>query len=506
MSNGDLQEQLIAHSVTKDELEKFKPQDGVVRMMIGAWSGQGHSTIMQMLPDLPPYWSFFRDDILVKTVTVESHWAQSVGLANMTFCTKSWDLDGEVPLLQLERNRKRIRGVDYIGSVSRGFTDYCLRDNGWWMEVIRPTNNPTGVIGLQYLSSARCMPTGYPDIPCVYWDRLGHPHEMRDYQVMRFVDMPDGANPLGVGMCAARRAYNDIRTYAAAARYRLEKMTGNRPLAVHFLTGISPQQVKGPLQDSAQQKEAENIIAFGGIILVPFIQRGDISHVEIPISALPDNFSNKEEVQMTSISYGNALPLITYLDVMPMTGQRAGSGAQSQVIDDSKANKEAILRQITLAFNDQEKWKILTKGITYSFIKNDLADKKRESDIINVFATAAAHLVKDCGFSQLLILKWLVDNDVLPPDDNPQEAFGQLDSTSNESGADTKQPYAGIVNEKPQVSGDPTTALNTKTKGTLSDTQIDALGNALRMAYRSNHQVTPEHIRELVDTYLTKEV
>lgn len=507
MPDTTLSDQLIANSVTKDELSLLKPQDGMVRVMIGAWSGMGTSTIMQLLPDLPQFWSQQRDNILVSTVRVESHWAQAVGLAVSTFLTRSWDVDGEKPLLQLERARKRIRGIDYIGSFSQMITDFILRDAGAFIEVIRPTSSPTGVIGLNYLNAARCMPTGYPPIPVVYWDRLGHPHELRDYQVMRFTDMIDGQSPLGIGMCAASRAYNDIRLYAAEARYRLEKVTGNRPLAVHFLTGLSPQQVKGPLQDSAQQKEADNIIAFGGVVLVPFIQRGDISHVEIPISALPDNFSNKEEVQMTSVSYGNALPLITYLDVMPMTGQRAGSGAQSQVIDDSKSNKEAILRDITLKINDQELWKIMPEGVTFSFVKNDLADKKREADIINIFATAAAHLIKDCGLDQGLILKWLVDNDVLPPDDNPAEAFGQLDSSSNASTNNvSRQPYAGLANEKPAVSGDATTALSTKptltkVKGQLSDAQLSALGNELRTIYRSQHEVAPERIRELVDAY-----
>src|SRR5512143_125795 len=85
--NGDLQAELIRHSVTRDEIAVQKPEGGIVRVMIGAWNA-GTSTIMQSLPDLPPFWTFLRDRILVSTVTVESRWAQAVGIAVMKTVTR----------------------------------------------------------------------------------------------------------------------------------------------------------------------------------------------------------------------------------------------------------------------------------------------------------------------------------------------------------------------------------------------------------------------------------
>lgn len=493
MTNGNLSDELIAHSVTRDEEQMFKPHDGsTVRVMIGSWTGNGTSTIMQQLPDLPQLWSHRRDDILMSTVRLESRWSQAVGLAIMKAVSKEWDVRGKVSPLRLEKARNRIRGVNYIGEFSQGMADYLLRDNGWWMEIVRPTSQPTGVIGLKYLPSNRCMPTGYEKIPMVYWDRLGHPHEMQDYQVMRFVDMPDGLNPLGVGMCSASRAYNDIRNYAAVARYRLEKITGNRPLAVHFLTGLSPQQVKGPLQDSAQQKEADNIIAFGGVVLVPFIQRGDISHVEIPISSLPDGFSNKEEIQSTAIAYADALPFVTYLDLMPMTGQRAGSGAQSQVVDDQSANKEPLLREQELKYNDAEVFKLMPEGVTFFYIRNDMSEREREAKIALAFTTAAGKLVTDCQLEPQAALQWLSDNNILSNNTPPSGEYatlGDVEAVETEG-----QPF-------PIAATPPAPMLPAANKVATKE-QLDGLANELRTIIRSNHDIPNERISEVLTEHL----
>lgn len=360
------------------------------------------------------------------------------------------------------------------------------------MEIVRPTSQPTGVIGLKYLPSNRCMPTGFSEIPMVYWDRLGHPHEMRDYQVMRFVDMPDGLNPQGVGMCAASRAYNDIRNYAAVARFRLEKITGNRPLSVHFVTGVSPQQVKGPLEDMAQAKAAENIIAFGGVLIVPFIQRGDIKDVEIPISSLPDGFSNKEEIQSTAIAYADALQFVTYLDLMPMTGQRAGSGAQSQVVDDQSANKESLIRDMELKFNDSDLYKIMPEGVTFFYIRNDMADREREAKIALAFSQAAGELVSKCQLEPQAALQWLSDNNILH---NNTPSSGEYATLADVEAVETEgKPF-------PIAAAPPPPMLPSPNKVATKE-QLDGLANELRTIYRSNHEVPPERIQALVESYL----
>lgn len=506
--NGELQEELIRHSVTREELAAQKPDNGIVRVMIGAWSG-GTSTVMQSLPDLPPFWTFMRDRILVSTVTVESRWAQAVGIAVMKTVTRDWDVAGEVPLTRLQKARSRIKTLLSPRQRSALVTDYLLRDNGAWAEIVRPTSQPTGVIGLNFLTSSRCMPTGDPDIPCVYWDRLGKPHEMRDYQIMRFVDMPDGANPFGIGFCAARRAYNDIRQTAAVQRFRLEKITGNTPQSIYFITGVTDKHLKGVLLDHRQKQEAENIVAYGGVIIAPLIQREGITSVEIPIASLPDGFDLKTEIQMMSTAYANALPGVTYLDLMPMTGQRAGSSAQSQVVDDQSAQKQTHITAFEESFNEDDLYKIMPEGVTFYFKGNDLVDKERMAKVTLVFSQAAALLVEKCQISPQVVAAWLIQNEVFPPNKNPSE-YNVLEAGEN-IGSERNDPEGMIAKTPPtpKAIASPNAPAATKTKEL--DNQLDLLAVKLKeyIPHDEEDEVkTEDVVRLMVESFFagTKQV
>lgn len=498
MSNGNLQEELIAHSVTRDELAMQRPHDGIVRMLIGAYSG-GTSTVMQQLPDLPAYWTHMRDRILVSTVTVESRWAQAVGIACMKTVTRDWDVSGEVPSTRLQKARSRIQSLLSPAQRSALVTDYFLRDNGAWAEIVRPTSQPTGVIGLNYLNSSRCMPTGDPNIPCIYWDRLGKPHEMKDYQVMRFVDMPDGANPFGTGLCAARRAYNDIRQTAAVQRFRLEKITGNNPQSIYFLTGVTDKQLKGVLLDHRQKQEAENIIAYGGVIIAPLIQREGITMVEIPIASLPDGFDLKTEIQMMSTAYANALPGITYLDLMPMTGQRAGSSAQSQVVDDQSAGKNTHITAFDEAFNENDLYKIMPEGVTFFFKGNDMADKERMAKIVLAFSQAAALLVSQCQIAPQIVAQWLIQNEVFPPNKNAED-YNTLESGESSSDAGNVQGMIVKPPVQPVASAQPTpTAVKTKEVDPSIDFALQTLADTLKLMVANNNRIGEKQIAQSVE-------
>lgn len=490
--NGVLEHELLQHSVTRAEKEAQHPEGGVVKFYIGAYSG-GMSTQITTLPELPPFWSFVRDRILVSTVTAESRWAQAIGIAVMKTVTREWDVSGEVPATRLDKARRRVKSLLAPSQRSPLVTDYLLRDNGAWAEIIRPTSQPTGVLGLGYLDSGRCMPTGDPNIPVVYWDRLGHPHEMRDYQVMRFVDMPDGSNPFRTGMCAARRAYNDIRQTAATQRFRLEKIQGNNPKSIYFVSGVSPKQVKDLKLDHQQNQEANNIVAFGGVLISAFIQREGIEVKEIPIAALPDGFDYKTEMQGTALAYANAIPGITYLDLMPMTGQRAGSSAQSQVVDDQSIMKDTFAANLTDALNEDDLWKIMPEQVRWYMKGNDLADRKRMADITVAFANAAGVLVSKCGFEPQVIQDWLIDNEILNPD-NSSEQFSVL-SANEPVGQVQSKPLKKL--SPPAPAGAAPTPATTGTKE-AQDAVLQTLADTLK-ALATRESIGAKQVAQIVE-------
>lgn len=440
---------ILRDSVTRAEVEYTKPNKGFIKMLVGFSQG-GMSLVMRNLPDLDTYWSHQRDFILASTVQ-ESHWAQAVGIAIMKLTARNWDIDGNVPFIRKERARTIIKGFDYNGNLAKGFSDYITRDNGWYIEIVR-THTAAGsrVVGLNYLASSRCWPTGDPEIPVIYWDRLGQWYQLKAHQVIRLVDAPDGNAPLGPGMCAARRAYNDIREMAAFKRYRLEKATGARPLSIYFVTGVTNQQINEALMDAREKREAEGIVAYGGAAIVPFIQREGINMVEIPLSSLPDQFDYEKEDRATSAAYARALPLVTMIDLQAMPGNsRVGTASQSQIADDAAINKEAVLDDFTRKINDQEIWHPLPTGTFFHFSKNDLADRKREADIATARVNAAAVAVGQIGLNNEKAIQWLVDNDVFPDSWMPKATLDQGTLSDFENVSDSGGAMSDIVGPPP---------------------------------------------------------
>jgi hypothetical protein len=127
--------------------------------------------------------------------------------------------------------------MDWTTFLYQHLRDFLTTDNGAFIEIVRATRAAgSRIIGLMHLDSLRCQRTGDPDIPVIYTDRKGREHEMKYHQVMLFADMPDpGATYFGVGYCAASRAYKSIYRMSAIERYGSEKVSGRRPLAIHFV-------------------------------------------------------------------------------------------------------------------------------------------------------------------------------------------------------------------------------------------------------------------------------
>lgn len=102
--------------------------------------------------------------------------------------------------------------------------DYLRFDGGAYAEIIAPGNPlkaPTGAVtGIAHLDSYRCLPTGDPEYPVVYYSRKGKLHVLHYTRVLHFIDLPDGdqENP-GYGLCALSRAIAVVQRQLYMNRY-----------------------------------------------------------------------------------------------------------------------------------------------------------------------------------------------------------------------------------------------------------------------------------------------
>lgn len=89
--------------------------------------------------------------------------------------------------------------------------DYLRFDGGAYAEIIAPGNPlkaPTGAVtGIAHLDSYRCVPTGDPEYPVVYYSRKGKMHILHHTRLLHLIDMPDGdQDHPGYGLCSLSRA------------------------------------------------------------------------------------------------------------------------------------------------------------------------------------------------------------------------------------------------------------------------------------------------------------
>lgn len=375
-----------------------------------------------------PAW-YERDFVLRHTVHHEPLWATAV----QTFITKqasqTWDIGGDKPTLK-ERARSLLNrcggGVGLRRMLQFGLRDYATTDNGMFIEIERASRSRgSRIVGLHHLDSLRCWRTGDSEIPVIYRDKQGREHEMRWYQVAMLSANPDPSETYyGSGMCAAAQVYGTIRKLAAMERYLEEKVSGRRPLAIDFVGGVHATQLESILAtaDADQQAKKQTDTPYGsapiqesavymGSVIAPSISKDGVSHVRINLAELPDRFNRMEEWQIATYVYANALGL-DFQDLAPLSGGSLGSGQQSETLDEKATGRLGALWAADFAA--LVNWQILPDDVPFTFVTNDLRDRKLKADVHKVYADVATVLT---GGTPMLVpeqgLQWLADNDVL---------------------------------------------------------------------------------------------
>lgn len=471
--------EVIAHSVTKgDQAQSYVDPISVMPF----YAAYGSASIYKMLPDLPIYWSRNRDYYLRRTVLHEVHWSNAVGIAITKQAAKQFNLKSSNDL-----RRRKLRDIFLQANAGKGWVhflfqslrDYLTTDNGSFVEIVRASSaSGAKILGIVHLDSWRCTRTGDPETPVIYRDREGVLHELKDYQVFDITDMPDPAESFfGVGLCAASRAYNSIRRFAFINQYLLEKVSGMRPQSLHFITGVTERQLQNAMQTTEAEVRGKGAVAYRGAVMIPFIQRDAISHVEIPVASLPDNFNYDDEESAALLAYANAIGM-DIQDLKPLTGQALGTGAQSQVLHDKAGGKG-------LAAWDQDwehkvnEW-ICDPDSSFFFMENDYRDEKQKADIASAWSSTAATLVGKDGviLQPAQAQKLLVSKDVLPPDilDPTRPAVSELSDSDNPDLMSFSNP---IVNQAAQAATSVVTPLATGQNPALNPAEAKKMFVAL---------------------------
>lgn len=366
---------------------------------------------------LPPHWSPARDAVLRGTVDLEDMWASSVNQALTKYAARNFEVsDSDDSERRTTNGQELLLDFDgpaqYTSALAKHLQDFTTTDNGAFVEIERVSRSGGRPVALWHLDSARCRRTGNLQYPVIYTGFDGVERALRYDQVMMVADMPSPRVGLwGVGRCAASRAWYTIIKLAAVETYFREKITGSGALALHFISGVNPQQLADAVQTSDAEQQRKGRTVYKGAVMVPVLGDRVITVATVDLASIPDRFDVDLERKDAYLRYANALG-IPVQDIQPLSGQGLGTGTQTVILDEAAEGKGLAFWRAW--FERTINRLVLPKTTTFSFSTNDLRDKKAKADVENVTATMIATLLEKGVISQQQAINMLADAGIVP--------------------------------------------------------------------------------------------
>lgn len=406
---------IIKQSVTRDD---YSQGGAIWHMILPTSMGASGAS------DLAPFWSFGRDWQLYQTLYREGMWASAISLAITKLTSQGFEVESDIPL-RARRAQEFFIDFDsergWVGGLSKHLQAFILTGNGGPVEIVRATSAAgSRILGLVPLDTFRCTRTGDPDTPIIYRDRLGALHPMRDYQVFILSDMPDQCETwYGVGHCSAERAWDSIGRLETINRYIRDKVSGQRELAIDFVSGALPTQIENAKKTAQSDAVAKGITNFLGSVIVPVA--GDVAPqgYRINLAELPDGFDRKQEYDIAIVNYARALG-IAVQDLQPLSGQGLGTGAQTVVLDE--AAKGQGLSAWRKMWEHAVNMYVLDDKTTFYFHTEDMRDRERAAKVAIDEANAVKVWVDMGAIDVQQALQLGVDSDNLPKEFIPVDA------------------------------------------------------------------------------------
>lgn len=278
----------------------------------------------------------------------------------------------------------------WVPFMLKGSQDLYTQDNGWFVELIRePTvdanspfkNERAPVLGIAHLDANQCVRTGNPQYPVLYVDREGNSHKLAWYQVIPFSNYPSAIERMnGVGYCCVTRALRVAQIVRSIMIFKDEKVSGRQYKQIHFVSGVSRQEIRDELVRGQEEANNSGFIRFIlPAVLASLDPEKPVSTATIDLANLPDGFDFDAEMRW----YISGLALafgVDYQELAPLPGGNIGSSAQSMILHRKTSGKGPAVRMRTLteAFTN---YGVLPRGAKMVFSDKDEQEELERQEV-----------------------------------------------------------------------------------------------------------------------------
>lgn len=421
--------EVLSKSVTKNDAEP-----NLFQMVVAP--NHFHYSKKSM-PDLGPDWSQRRDAVLRETIHWDKFWASAVRKAISLASSHAWEIRG----IQADRireahelfhaantvgyNRNKVAwGKGWDCYLSQHLRSYLLTGNGAFTEVVY---NGARVVGFIHLDPSRCERTGDPNVPVTYLDTAGVTHELKYHQVFMLSDFADeSTDALECGMCAADRAYDEIRIQAVTQQKYWERISGRNADTLHLISGMTNKHLKQIKASSENAADAKSHVYHMGNIISAIPGDADLKHLAIQLAGVSADYDREKDWKIAKSRYALALD-IDVQDIAPLERGGLGSGGESRILDEK--SRRSILFGWDKNWMDAANQFLLDTSTRFHFSESTNADDAKErAECLDTISTA---LTKLTG-GQMVInpeqaLQVAIDNGVLSSEfASEQETAGPM--------------------------------------------------------------------------------
>lgn len=278
---------------------------------------------------------------------------------------------------------------DYDRFISKLVIDYCRQDAGGFMELIAPgdpTKAPTGpVSGLAILDSLRCLPTGDPSYPVIYYDIKGKMHILHRSRVVQFVDSLDSEEEIpGYGDCALSRAIAPVKREILMGRYVEQALDDEPPPGFAVFGNIDEAQVDQAIETMLNGRSMDQPGEWGRVVRLYGLRAEQKPTLDvINFSKPPESFNYQEYVNLDAREIAIALGIDVQDIWGELSGGGIGTGRQSEILAQKSRGKGfgRILKSLERIIN-----RAFPVDVEFSFTYKDPQEDMEQAQILQLTA------------------------------------------------------------------------------------------------------------------------
>lgn len=333
--------------VLQQSIQEFEPKD--------SFGGQGADSFYGFYwpDDILPGWGNRQRDRVLRRYAYATHNTLVQGtIAGFVkkICSTPWEISngGKIVTKKWQHIFQSAQfGQGWTDFVARFVWDYLTQDFGAVGEIIgygdpdKPLPASRPVLGVAALDSLRCIATGNPEYPLIYYSRRsGKMHRLHYTRCFRFVDMPAPDEwQFGNGFCSLSRAISLSNMQILMGKYGNEKLNDLPPAGLLKTSNAK----NGAWLDMLKQYEADRA-ASGASVYRNFMQVDALDpsrplEIEfIPFAQVPDGYNYREYMDIHVSLLANAFGLDRQ-DIWELSGGGIGTGSQSDMLNSKSRGK-----------------------------------------------------------------------------------------------------------------------------------------------------------------------